>query len=300
MYLNEKAWEIQQDDKYTVDRALKSFLQIYLILAKEFRMPEIYVPGNMEIYLRSAVYPLGKWLSEADIEYKRLFLSFWQKRVCYNPEEDYELTLGEEQLIGGMEAFLNDSFVISLCLNDCWKRNSIEAEFFSLLDLSSECVVINNVYHKEQLYSNPILDILKKLKDIKLYSYEDLWKRRYELFPHLRFCPSVEKNLGKLETAYLHQVLKKLTELENYCVAHHKEKFAPELLSKTTLESDSTLEKYREEHTFLDEENSEYLAKWHMRFTGIPGRIFFVPEYKEDLMLVCYIGKKLRNVTYPT
>ncbi|MFR3320511.1 MAG: hypothetical protein ACLTSZ_04235 [Lachnospiraceae bacterium] len=38
------------------------------------------------------------------------------------------------------------------------------------------------------------------------------------------------------------------------------------------------------------------MASWHMRFTGIPGRIFFVPGYEPERMLVCYIGKKLKNV----
>lgn len=47
-------------------------------------------------------------------------------------------------------------------------------------------------------------------------------------------------------------------------------------------------------------ESVEYLASWHMRFTVIPGRIFFIPQYKDDKILVCYIGKKLKNVSYPT
>ena len=57
---------------------------------------------------------------------------------------------------------------------------------------------------------------------------------------------------------------------------------------------------YRKEHTFTDERGVEYLANWHMRFTGIPGRIFFIPQYEDDKILVCYIGKKLKNVSYPT
>ena len=80
MYLNEKAWEIQQDDHYVIHRALKNFMQIYSILAGEFHKPGIFVPAGTEIYLRSSDYPLEKWLSEVDIEYRRLFLSFWGKR----------------------------------------------------------------------------------------------------------------------------------------------------------------------------------------------------------------------------
>ena len=48
---------------------------------------------------------------------------------------------------------------------------------------------------------------------------------------------------------------------------------------------------------FYDIDKKSYLAKWHMRFTGIPGRIFFVPNYSKETILICYIGKKLPNPT---
>lgn len=300
MYLNEKAWEIQQDNPYVIDQALKRFLRIYASLAGEFHKPEIFVPANTDIYLRSADYSIEKWLFEVDIEYRRLFLSFLGKRIEYEPEEEYEVFLDGERLEGGTEAFINDSFMVSLCLNDIWEKENVEAGFFSLEDQSTEEISIRNVYEKEQLYKSPVSDILKASGDIRIYTYKDLWKRRKDLFPHLRFCPSVEKNLEKLETGYVSQVVKKLAELERYSCDHGGEKFRPELLSKTTPETESTLSKYESEHTFEDEEHQRYIVSWHMRFTGIEGRIFFVPQYKENLILVCYIGGKLPNVTYPT
>lgn len=300
MYLNEKAWEIQQDDPYIVKEALENFLKIYSALAKDFRMSEIYVPADTELYLQSTVYPIGKWLSEADREYKRLFLSLWQKRICYNPEEDYEVTLGGVQLKGGTEAFLNNSFLLSLCLDDSWKKAQIEAEFFSLTDNYTEMIRIDNVYIKEQLYTNSMSERLNKFREYQVFSYEELWKQRSTLFQYLKFCPSVEDDLKILEKSYLKQVIKKLTELDNYCFKYGDGGFNPEFLTKTTPESDVTLEKYKKQHTFVDDEKETHIAKWHMRFTGIPGRIFFIPQYKGKNILICYIGKKLQNVTYPT
>lgn len=296
MYLNEKAWEIQQNSPYAIDEALKNFLDMYSVLARDFQMPRIFVPIDEQLYLRSS-YPIEKWMAEVDIEYKRLFLSFWQKRVCYNPDEECEVSLNGENLKGGTEAFLNDSFLLSFCLDQTWKKEYLEAERFSLTDLTSEKISLHNAFYREQLIKEPIADILKKQKKIKLYSYAELWERCQGLFPHLKFCPSVEKDLEKLEKSYLDQVVKKLLELE---IVAAEGKFNPSLLTKTTSESEATLEKYEKQHTFVDEEKQEYLAKWHMRFTGIPGRIFFVPEYKENCILVCYIGKKLPNVSYPT
>lgn len=300
MYLNEKAWEIHQDNKYLISEALKRFLRIYAAMAKDFGITGIYVPEDEELYLRTAVYSIGEWLAKADIEYRRLFLTFWQKRISYHAEDEYEAVCEDERLKGGTEAFLNNSCLISLCLNEKWKRETIHAELFSISDDHVDNVVINNVFCKEQLYKDPILSLLKNAGTVKIYSYTDLWEQRCELFPHLKFCPSVRADLDKLERFYLAQVLKKLLELENYCKTDNGGEFRPDILTKTTPESESTLRQFKKQHTFVDENGNEYLASWHMRFTGIPGRIFFIPEYIRDSMLVCYIGKKLPNATYPT
>ena len=58
------------------------------------------------------------------------------------------------------------------------------------------------------------------------------------------------------------------------------------------------MQKYEKEHTFCDENGRAFLVSWHMRFTGIPGRIFFVPNYELNKILVCYIGKKLKTLKY--
>lgn len=300
MYLNEAAWKTQQDNPYIVNNAMENFLHIYKTLASDFHITELYVPADEKLYLRSKNYSIEKWLSEADIEYKRLYLSFWNKRISYTPEDEYELSYKQERLAGGTEAYLNDSFLISICLNEFWREECISAKLFSLADCTEETVIMHNVFSKNQLLQKPVADFLKNIPCTKLYSYNDLWQRRGQLFPHLKFCPSIENDLNKLEKLYLRQVIRKLTELENYCRLYKETSFNPNLLTKTTLESDSTIAKYTKQHTFTDENGKAYVAKWHMRFTGIPGRIFFIPDYEKDFMLICYIGRKLPNVTYPT
>lgn len=173
MYLNEKSWHVQQEDLYVIDEKIRKFLDIYALMKRKNPRKEIFVSEDEQLYIDSKNYPLAKWLSEADIEYRRLYLSFWSKRITYKPEDEYEVNVEDEILKGGTEAYLNDSFMVSIGLDEKWEQ-----------------------------------------KDIKL--------------------------------------------------------------------------------------GVEYLASWHMRFTVIPGRIFFIPQYKDDKILVCYIGKKLKNVSYPT
>lgn len=299
MYLNEKAWETEQSDSHKVMEAMKRFLDLYKDLALDFNVTEIFVPENEELYFRSATYPIAKWLSDADIEYRRLYMSFWQRRKTFHIEDEFEVSYKNDVLKGGTEAVLNDSFMISICLDNTWKENEISARLYSLADETEVSVIIKNAFCREQLRSEPFLSILKEAQTVNIYSYTDLWERRHTLFPYLKFCPSVGKDLEVLEVSYIYQIVKKLLELDHYCRQYGGSTFQPKLLTKTTVESESTLQKYRNEHTFKDEHGVEFLASWHMRFTGIPGRIFFIPDYSDDKILICYIGEKLHNVTYP-
>lgn len=111
MYLNEKSWQEAQDDIHMIDRSLKKFLNVYKQIKKRYPRQEIFVPEGETLYLQE--YPLNKWIAMADIEYKRLYLSFWNRRITYNPEDEYELLVGEAVLKGGTEACLNASCMFS-------------------------------------------------------------------------------------------------------------------------------------------------------------------------------------------
>ncbi len=298
MYLNEKAWEVVQENRYITDDAIINFLNIYSTVKKNYPGMEVYMPEGWNIYLHSKNYSIEKWLSSADIEYKRLYLLFIQKAIRYNKEEEYEVSFDGKVFYGGTEAYLNNSFILSICLDDKWKKSNIGCKFYSLPDNEEKDICLKNVFCKEQLECPVIKEILSKGNSVKIISYDELWKRRKEFFPHLDFCPSIKDNLDLLEMFYLPQIVRKLAELEDYCVKHIGEKFEPSYLTKATPESKTTMEKYKDKHTFTDSNGTVHVASWHLRFTGIPGRIFFIPEYKRDCILVCYIGKKLPNAKY--
>lgn len=301
MYLNERAWNECQDNPYAVRDALHEFLKIYMKLSCEYHMEGIYVPEGQELQLKSTIYPIAKWMGEVDRDERMRLLGFWQKRIVYKPEEESELVCGDETLVGGTEAALMDSFLISPCFAEKWKITNISGILYTVSEKeeSTEEIVLSNVYNESQLCTNEIQMILSQYRKPSVYSYQELWERRETLFPMLSFCPSVKNDLSKLEKSYIHQVYRKIMELEMYCEKNQGEPFRKELLSKTTPETPGTLKKYKKEHTFSDKDGKEYLASWHMRFTGIPGRIFFVPDYEQNRMLVCYIGEKLKTVLNP-
>lgn len=299
MYLNERAWNEQQDNPYVTRQALHDFLKIYMKLSCVYHVEGVYVPAEQELQLKSTIYPLAKWMADVDRDERMRLLSFWNKRIIYQPEEDFEFLYQDKPMSGGTEAVCTDSFVISPCLKEEWRTENIEGHLYTLNDEGTEKVSIINIFEEGQLLSEKIQKILLQYRRIPVYSYEDLWEKRGVFFPKLSFCPSVERDLKQLEISYIHQVIRKLLELELYCEKNMDKPFRKELLSKTTIESEETLRKYEKEHTFTAIDGEKYVASWHMRFTGIPGRIFFVPDYSRDKMLVCYIGKKLKTVQNP-
>lgn len=299
MYLNERSWEAADISPYVLRNALAEFVKLYGVLAGRYGLSAVYVPAGNEPYLRSVTYTLAKWLSETDREYRRLFLSFWQKRIIYQPEDEYEARCGSVGFLGAAEAILQDSFLISLRCEEKWEKETLCFYFYSLSEDKEVLAEVSNVSAGDQLEREPLRSLLKRMQDIPIYSYGELWDKRKELFPNLAFCPSVERDFQKLETMYLTQVMRKLRELNGYAGSYGGGPFLPERLSKTTPESEETLKQYREEHTFADENGNQHVASWHMRFTGIAGRIFFIPGYRENQILVCYIGRKLPNASYP-
>ena len=199
MYLNERAWATQHEDTHAFVKAMVGFLDIYAALAAEFKQPGIYVPEDEAIYIDGAF----QRLPISDKEYERLYLSFMKRRIPYKAEDEYEVTYEGKEMKGATMAALHQSFIISLPLDDVWQNKIIEASMYSLKEDTLEKVAINNVFGKEQLYSQTVKGVLERLARTDIYSYDDLWSKRKELFPNLRFCPSVKKNFNRLDRGCL-------------------------------------------------------------------------------------------------
>ena len=262
MYLNEKSWEILQAKKDEINNGLMQFIGIYGLLCRKYGNMEVLVPKKTNIKLYGNNFTFEKWLGELkhrDVEAYRLFMIFWKNIVWYEPEEDFEFIYEKQYLTGAMEAVISDSFIISLCVDHKWEKDKIEGNLYSLIEDRSQKAEINNLYTQEQVNFEPYLTFLKTVR-LKIYSYKDLWEKRSKLFPYLEFCPSIEKEIVSLETFYINQVLCKLKELNEYSREYSGQRFRPELLTKTTPETNETLKKYAQQHTFYDQDNKSHLA----------------------------------------
>ena len=154
MYLNEESWHAQQENSYVIDEKIRNFLDIYALIKRKNPRKEIFVSEDEEIYLKAEKYPLKKWLFDTDIEYRRLYLSFWNKRITFKPEDEYEVNVGNVVLKGGTEAYLNDSFMISIGLDPKWEKKDITATLVSVYEEEQQ-IEIYNIYCNCLLYTSP-------------------------------------------------------------------------------------------------------------------------------------------------
>ncbi|HYU75023.1 MAG TPA: hypothetical protein VEL31_20335 [Ktedonobacteraceae bacterium] len=99
----------------------------------------------------------------------------------------------------------------------------------------------------------------------------------------------------------LQPIMKKLSALDTFCESWHDGSFQYENISgKITPESNETLKKYTDEHTFLCPDGTYRLFSWHARLTPSAWRIYFYVDEKKKLLTIGHIGHKLPNVLYPT
>ena len=64
--------------------------------------------------------------------------------------------------------------MVSICLEDKWRTENVNGNFFSLKDNEEKQVIIKNVFCEEQLSTKVIKEILDTGISYKIYTYEEL------------------------------------------------------------------------------------------------------------------------------
>lgn len=124
--------------------------------------------------------------------------------------------------------------------------------------------------------------------------FGELWRRRCEAFPHLRFGPEVEANLSRLG-GHLSGVAEKLASLDE-TAAEWKESGGgePRWRTKVTGESESLLKnpKLLDRRRFPSRTGKRELFEWHARY-GSGGRIHVRLDRDSREIEIGYIGPHL-------
>jgi hypothetical protein len=265
-------------------------------------------------------YPLVRWRNddEVDRDTRRFFKTLLTKSPYLKDIEDNEIkdrnersqfSYQNEEAKGLGIAYLLEALALSFKSAQRWDRSILELTLIELdeegemrdeqiLKVTHACSIVHSQQHenwiKERVRNHAQLDILDG---------NDIWVRREALFPNLRFCETVQKQLqGVLRGDLLLQpIMKKLFDLNTFCENWHGGFFdCHKIPGYITPESDATLKKYAEEHTFMCPDGTNRLFSWHARLTPSAWRIYFYINEEKKSLIVGYIGHKLPNVLYRT
>lgn len=259
-------------------------------------------------------YNIAKWRNDGsvDIEARRYFRSITVKAPLIDSESAAEVqksaAIAEFRFDGNEAqglglAFLLGSLAVSIQSETRWDASMLGLQVYELNDENGEILErAIDVRHASgpdhvRTHENWILE----RKQSALTDGSDLWARRVELFPHLIFCPQVERQLRSLhaQESIFHSVVAALFDLESYFRLWTTGPFRRDRLGRlASPESERTLAQYRIMRTFLCPDGISRLFSWHLKLTPSAWRLYFLPKDDDRNCLIGYIGPHLLTARY--
>jgi hypothetical protein len=234
--------------------------------------------------LTAAKSPFLADIQSPEIETKTLLSEFY-----------YEGELAEGLGI----AYLLETLAISLISEKCWDCSCLELEVRQIdknEEISTsikEIIHANCQYHIQQHTTWIQNRIRRGVKD-----GTELWKRKKELFPSLEFCENVCQQLQRVRKGelILQQIIKKLSELEECCKSWTDGAFnLDNLASKASPESETRLQQFQEQLSFVCPDGKKRIFSLHLRMTGAGAwRLHFSTELGPGKIIIGYVGLKIQ------
>ncbi|RCW60878.1 hypothetical protein [Halanaerobium sp. ST460_2HS_T2] len=317
MVLNELSLDFPATDIENGKKLFKDFMLVYLEAINSGISRSIILETGFDNTVLAPGYPVAKWRNDHDIdrELKRVYIRMNDRAEFFSEYLNVSDLLSEfyyndRSSKGLLIAVELDFLAISFLSDELWNTSKIQGEYRKLIESGEDTEVncketcVYNVSSVEHVDHNSdwINEILAKAKT-NLDDSKELWKKRNEFFSELVFCESVKKQISgfRVTSPEFKQIIKKLDLLNDYFVTWDGEFFEREKIPNVDPESQETLNRYEEQHTFSPPDNEPLLFSWHIRFTGSSkaGRIYFYPHAETGKCIVGHIGSKLPTVTNP-
>ncbi|MEH2115001.1 hypothetical protein [Nostoc sp.] len=208
-----------------------------------------------------------------------------------------------EQAIGLGFALVSDALAVSLLSDSQWDCSRLELEVTQFDDneeLIDKYAVIIHASRKNHVVEHSAW--IKNRIHTSVIDGEELWNRREELFPNLKFCDVVRKQLeniltGQLELQPVVHILSQLhTCSTNWNEGYFNLKDYP---IEESGESEATMNKYGKERTFRCPDGKDRLFERHVKLKFCNWRIHFF-AVKPGQVIIGYVGRHLPTVKYRT
>ncbi|MBK9263257.1 MAG: hypothetical protein IPM54_26075 [Polyangiaceae bacterium] len=255
------------------------------------KLPTLRLHMNVADLELTAQYPIARWLNDPDVEKEQrtwlqalaarspLFPTAAEVAVAVHPEDRVDCFHAKREALALSAARLMDGLPVSILSDPVWDTEWLEITIHAL-DAAGDLVESQEKFRHASRPEHIDIhaDWLHSLSRITVKDGRDLWDKRKTLFPALEMCKEVRAQLAGFKSGdpALRQIVKRLLEMQQFFATWQGTAIGPSSLpTKCTPESVSTMNKYREEHTFTRENGQQIEFSWHVRFTPDPGRIFF-------------------------
>jgi hypothetical protein len=308
LVFNELCLLTLENDEYKARELMSNFIQTLREALDQGMQQQLISNDNFHNINLASDYPLAKWLNDPNVDQveqdfilSMQFFEFNEFDEFFDQSQSNEVLYACEDYNDNPKGFIYadtlKALSVSFKTHELWNNNVI-----SLLkitnnedgELLEEIIEVRHASTRNHIIQHQ--EWIKRLLTDNINSGLTLWNNREEIFPHLEFCNSVEKQLENINNSHpiFQQIMKKLSELEEYSKkwisgAFNKDDFA----SKITPESKSRLDNFEKELTFECIDGEKRLFSWHIRMTPGAWRLHFYP-LKPTKIMIGYIGVKIQ------
>ncbi|MCL2217659.1 MAG: hypothetical protein FWB91_11665, partial [Defluviitaleaceae bacterium] len=171
---------------------------------------------------------------------------------------------------------------------DAWSKNEIRG--YHRVDNEQEEVSVKNIYEASQVADIIEENINRKNFELRknIYSGQDLWENRKELYPRLILCENVKEQIYRKNGKYIKQVMAKLQILNDYFASYDGKYNPNELGLDVSNESESVSQEssLKAMRLFQKPDGEKAYFFEHIKFKS-GTRIHYLPC---DSLKICYIG----------
>ena len=313
LVLNElSACSVAKDILNARDR-MAGFIQVCRSAFRQGVKSQLRVEESIYNLLLAPDYNIYNWIhdKEVDKESQRFIRNLATKSplIDFIMEKDIhdrkllsEFYFGRDKSLGLGAAFLLDSIAVSFNSDEQWDNPFVTLLMEYLDDMAdsvSENVEVRHASSTEHIRIHTDWIRVQKAKDVR--TGEELWDKQEELFPFLTFCDEIRGNIAELNNSQpiFKQLVKRLGRVDEFFSKWLTGGFDTDSFPyKISPESQATLEKYQEKHTFTCPDGREMVFSWHFSLTPLAWRVFFYPDEVTRKAIIGYIGPKLPNVKY--
>lgn len=189
--------------------------------------------------------------------------------------------------------------IISANTSHIWTHKILDVKY---LRLSDECEIVDERYSVCNLSELSDVEMLEKIENDEIIegisSAKDFWENRNRLFPNLIFCDSAYEKIKHTTKSHVCSVMNRLKNMNEYFAGEHSKYDPKELGMDARTESQSVKDdpELKQQRLFkMPSGNKEYFYD-HIGFSGdYNGRIYFLPDVKNNRCYIGYIGKHLKT-----